>query len=134
MSSSDDEPIPPEGLSASLVEELDDLGPSALREVRGYVERRLDHSRTPIAEQIRSDTGDDVVGIEDHGAYTLVRKHPPETRESSSDDRPIALYSVRRDPRPRGEESLHWSYLGDVVNTDDNGRNDGPAGDPGSGR
>ncbi|WP_198526039.1 hypothetical protein [Haloferax sp. ATB1] len=61
-----------------LADILDDLDAPALRAVRTYVERRLDDVRPSLRELIRSEVDGEIVDIEDHGAYTLVRKYPPE--------------------------------------------------------
>lgn len=109
-----DEPVPPDPLPAPLVEELDALQLPELRAVRAYVDDLIEHRRTPIRELILSDAAGDVVGLEDHGAYALVRKRPPDLDEGDADSQSVALYHVTRERRPSGEEALRWSFQGDA--------------------
>lgn len=102
-------------LPESLVELLDGLDASTLRAVRTHVEQRLDELRLPLREQIRSETDGEIVDIEDQGVYTLVRKYSPSQEHTETDRQPLSLYRVKREERPDGEETLHWSYLGDVI-------------------
>lgn len=102
-----------------LVETLDDLDAPTLRAVRTYVERRLDDVRPSLRELIRSEAEGEIVDIEDHGAYTLVRKYPPGQRNAEETSQPLSLYRVKREKQLDGEETLHWSYLGDVTESPD---------------
>lgn len=109
-----DGPPVPEQLPDSLIDHLDVLEAPELRAVHAYVERRLEECSTSIAKQILAEAAGEVVDIEDHEAYTLVRMHPPREEESDGDSQVISLYRVRRETQLDGEETLHWSYLGDV--------------------
>ena len=55
--------------------------------------------------------------IENHGAYAIVRKHPPDPDGDGVNTEITTLYHVRREPQIDGTESLHWAYLGDVHNS-----------------
>lgn len=99
----------------TLVEIIDDLDAPTLRTVRTHVEQRLDGLRPSLQEQIRSEANGEVVDIEDCRSYTLVRKCPPSSGTSKRDSRFLALYRVTRETELNGEESLSWSYLGDVT-------------------
>lgn len=102
-----------------LVEILDELDAPTLRGVRSYAEQRLDDLRPPLEELIRSEADGEIVDIDDRGAYTLVRKCPPVGAESETTSRPLHLYRVKREERLDGEETLHWSYLGEVTDRAD---------------
>ena len=96
-----------------LAEILDDLDAAALRSVRTYVERRLDDFGCSMEKRIRSETEGKVVHVEDFGPYTLVWKQPPYGGDAET--RPLSLHRVKREKQTDGTESLHWSYLGKVV-------------------
>lgn len=98
-----------------LVEILDDLDAPTLRVVHTYVEQRVDDLRPSLQNLIRSETNGRVVDIEDRGTYTLVRKCPPSQSDSGTASSPLSLYRVKREKQLNGEESLRWSYLGDVT-------------------
>ncbi|WP_408959634.1 hypothetical protein [Natrinema sp. 74] len=117
MSDPVDEQSVPDQLPDSLVKELDTLGSAELRVVHEYVEQRLTESQQPIEEQILEDAEGEVLSIEDRGIYTLVRKRPPSQGDSERETRLVSLYQVTRERHPDGEETLHWSFLGDVHDT-----------------
>ncbi|QCQ76571.1 zinc ribbon domain-containing protein [Haloferax mediterranei ATCC 33500] len=83
-----------------------------------YVEYRIQALRNPIEEEIEATATGEVLKIEDHGAYALVRKHPPNPDSPGVNTDRVALYHVRREPHVDGTESLHWAYLGDVHNSE----------------
>lgn len=99
----------------SLVELLNELDAPTLRAVRTYVDQRLDDLRPFLEEKIRSEANGEVVEILDRGAYTLARKYPPSRSNSGDTSQPLSLYRVKREKQLNGEETLHWSYLGDIV-------------------
>lgn len=98
-----------------LVEILNDLDAPSLRAVRTYVDQRLEDLRPSLQERIRSEANGEVVDITDCGAYTLVRTYRPSHGNYGRSSRPLSLYRVKRERRLNGEETLHWSFLGDVV-------------------
>jgi len=111
MSDANADPTPPDGLSRSLIQRIDALDPPELKALLPYIERRIDSLRTPIEADIEADTAGEVLEIEDHGAYALVRQHPPDGASVNTDV--TSLYHVRREPQYDGTESLHWAYLGE---------------------
>lgn len=113
---STDGPVPPDCLPATLVDQLGALAVPELRAARAYIDDRIERRHPPIRERILSEAIGDVVGIEDRGAYALVRKRPPTRDERDGDPQLIALYHVTREKRPSGEETLHWAFLGDLRN------------------
>lgn len=114
MSDSDDESELTEQLPDALVEKLDTLDPRELRAVHNYVEQCLEDSQPSIEEQILEEAEGEVLDIEDQGIYTLVRKRPPNQEGAEKDSQPVSLYHVMKERHPDGEETLHWSFLGDV--------------------
>jgi len=64
---------------------------------------------------IRSEIEGEIVDITDSGPYTLVRKYPSSRDGSDTGRQPLSLYRVKREKQLNGEETLHWSYLGDVT-------------------
>jgi len=98
-----------------LVEILDGLNVSTLRSVRTYLGQRIDDVRPTLPEMIRAETEGEIVDIVDGGPYTLVRKYPTSGDSSDTDPQPLFLYRVKREKRLNGEETLHWSFLGDVI-------------------
>ena len=104
-----------QNLPDALVEILDDLDISTLRSVRTYLDQRIDDLRPTLPEMIRAETGGEIVDIRDRGPYTLVRKYPTSRDSSDTYPQPLFLYRVKREKRLNGEETLHWSFLGDVI-------------------
>lgn len=117
MSDANDEPTPPDDLSESLIQRLDALDRSELRSLLSYVKQRIESLHTPIEVEIEANAAGAILEIENHGAYALVRMHPPELDGSGVNTDRTSLYHVRREPQVDGTESLHWAYLGDVLNT-----------------
>jgi hypothetical protein len=99
----------------TLIEILDDLDVSTLRSVRTYLDQRIDDLRPTLPEMIRAETEGEIVDIRDRGPYTLVRKYPTSRDSSDTYPQPLFLYRVKREKRLNGEETLHWSFLGDVI-------------------
>lgn len=118
MSNSNEGPTPPDTLPDALIREIDSLDLPELKSALSYIERRIDALRTPIEEEVEAAAVGDILEIEDHGAYALVRKHPPGPDGSGVNTNRVSLYHVRREPHPDGTESLHWVYLGDVRNSE----------------
>lgn len=114
MTAPDEEPTPPAVVPDSLVEAIDALDVPELRALDGYVRKRIDAIRVPIEEAIEAESGGEVIDVEDHGAYALVRQHPPNPSGTGVNPEFVELYHVRRQLEPSGEETLHWAYVGDV--------------------
>ena len=104
-----------QNLPDALVEILDDLDVSTLRSVRTYLDQRIDDLRPTLPEMIRAETEGEIVDIRDRGPYTLVRKYPTSRDSSDTYPQPLFLYRVKREKRLNDEETLHWSFLGDVI-------------------
>ena len=104
-----------QNLPDALVEILDDLDVSTLRSVRTYLDQRIDDLRPTLPEMIRAEAEGEIVDIRDRGPYTLVRKYPTSRDSSDTYPQPLFLYRVKREKRLNGEETLHWSFLGDVI-------------------
>jgi len=116
MGNQNGEPTPPDDLPGPIIQRIKALELPELKSLLSYVEQRIDALRTPIEEEIRANAAGEVIDIETHGAYAIVRKHPPDPDGSGVDTTITALYHVRREPQLDSTESLHWAYLGDVHN------------------
>lgn len=114
MSNSDDGRSPSEQLPDTLVEQLDTLEPPELRAVHKYAEQLLEEAHPPIEKQIREEAKGDVLAIEEEGVYKLVKMRSLDTGGSDGDSSPVSLYHVRRERHLDGEETLNWSFLGDM--------------------
>ncbi|WP_396614013.1 zinc ribbon domain-containing protein (plasmid) [Haloferax sp. S1W] len=118
MSDPNEDPKAPNTVPDALIQHIGSLALPELKSVLSYVERRIETLRTPIEEEIEAAAAGEVLKIEDHGAYALVRKHPPNPEGSGVNTDQVSLYHVRREQRMDGTESLHWVYLGDVHNAE----------------
>lgn len=118
MSDPHDEPEVLDTLPDELIQRIDSLELPELKAVLSYVEHRIEALRTPIEEEIEAAAAGEVLQIENHGAYALVRKHPPNPDSSGTNTDIVSLYHVRREPQSDGTESLQWAYLGDVHNSE----------------
>lgn len=105
---------PSERLPDTLTTEIDSLEVPELRALMSYVEQRVESLRPPLAEEIEANAAGEVLGIENHGVYALVRMRPPDPDGHATDAAPLSLYHVRRERGLDGEESLHWAHLGDI--------------------
>lgn len=114
MADPTEEPSLPEHVPDGLLERLESLDVSELHAVRTSVEHRIDALRLPIDEEIEDNAAGEIIDIENHGSYALVRKHPPASDGSGVDTDVTSLYHVRRERNMDGETSLHWVYLGDI--------------------
>jgi len=117
MGDADGGPTPPDDLPEMLIQRIDALELPELKSLLSYIERRIKALRTPIETEIKANTEGEIIKIENHGAYALVLKHPPDPDGSGVDTDITSLYHVRHESQPDGTESLHWAYLGDVQNT-----------------
>lgn len=114
MTDSKEGAAPPSDVPDSLIEEIDTLDLPTLKAVKDYVDRRVGSLREPMQAAIEADSAGEVIEIEDHGAYALVRQHPPNPNGPGLRTDVVSLYHVRRQVAPSGEETLQWSYVGDV--------------------
>lgn len=118
MSNSAGGPTPPDNLPDTLIQAIDSLGLPELKSALSYIERRIDALRRPIEEEIEATAAGEVLTIENHGGYALVRKHPPNPDGPGVNTDRVSIYHVRREPQTDGTESLHWAFLGDVHNSE----------------
>jgi hypothetical protein len=114
MTDPSEEPPLPEHVPDWLLERLDSLELSELEAVRTSIEDRIEGLRFPIDEEIEASTAGEIIDIENHGSYALVRKHPPASDGSGVNTDVTSVYHVRRERNLDRETSLHWDYLGDV--------------------
>jgi hypothetical protein len=119
MTDSDEEPEPPEAVPEELITKLDALDRSELKAVESYVEALIDTMHPPLEEEIEATAAGEVLDIEKHGGYALVRKHPPNPDGPGVDSNIISVYHVRRERHPDGEEDLNWAYIGDIQDSDE---------------
>lgn len=117
MSDADNDPTPPDDLSETLIQRIDALELPELKSLLSYIERRIESLRTSIEAEIEANAAGEILEIENHGGYALVRKHPPDPDGPGVNTDITSLYHVRREHQLDGTESLHWAYLGDVYNT-----------------
>jgi hypothetical protein len=90
---------------------LEDCDDGELRAVIEYAQRRLQDNPS-LTEEIESRPGEELVRIEDHGAYTLVVVERPE--ETGAAQGPFA-YRVTWESDIDDEEGRYrWHYLGKV--------------------
>lgn len=114
MTDANEEPEPPDELPDDLVARIDSLEIPALKAVRSYAGQRIESLRTPLEEEIEATAAGELVEIEDHGTYALVKMHPSDPGGPGANTDLVSLYHVRREPQLDGTESVHWAYLGDV--------------------
>lgn len=119
MGDQDTTPEAATDLPEPLVELLDTLTPQQLQAVSAYVEQRLSDSHAPTAREIRDDAEGKIVDITPYDAYTLVWKQIHDTAVSPDEAPVTSLYTVQRVSDPDGETTLHWTYLGDLRETDE---------------
>lgn len=114
MTSMDDSAEDSDVFPDPVREQLDELDIPELRATQSYVEERIESLREPLEAEIVENAAGEVVDIEDHGAYAIVRTHPPNPDGSGVDTSLVSLYHVHRERHVNGEEVLHWSFLGDI--------------------
>ena len=102
-------------LPDAFVETLDNLDVSTLRSVRTYLDQRIDDLRPTLPGMIRTETEGEIVDIIDRGPCTLVGKYPTSRDSSDTYPQPLFFYRVKREKRLNGEETLYWSFLGEVI-------------------
>jgi len=102
---------PPDDIPAEVTAVLRDSNDSQLRDIIEYAQQLL-RARPPLTDTIEPRAGEEVVRMEDHGAYTLVVvEHPAETGDARG---PFA-YMVRWEPGADTENGKYrWHYLGKV--------------------
>lgn len=114
MSNSDDDPGGPDSVPDALLAQVNELDRTELQELLSYLEERIDALHPPLEEAITADTAGEVLDIEHHGGYALVRIHPPNPDGPGVQSDVVSVYHVRREQHPDGETDLHWAYIGDI--------------------
>lgn len=109
MTSSDTEP--PDDLPEGLITAVEDRSDRELGGIIDYAQQLL-REHPSITDAIESRHGEELVRVEDHGAYTIaVVERPDETGEARG---PFA-YRVRWEPHIDDEGGRYkWHYLGKV--------------------
>jgi len=115
------DPTPPEDVPEELLAALRSSNNAQLREIINYAQQLL-HEHSSITDEIESRPGEELVRVEDHGAYTIVIvERPDETGEARG---PFA-YRVKWERNIDDEEGRYeWHYLGRVYGDGGGGRND----------
>jgi len=109
-----EEPVAPTELRAEAVALIDDLSEAELRATIEYARDRLQFVHPEVTEQIEARDGEEIVRIEDRGAYTeVVKRQPCATGCDECPHEPI-LYHVTEERQLDGTTDLHWTYLGRV--------------------
>ena len=112
---------PPEDIPEELIAVLQNSADSQLREIINYAQQLL-HEHLPITDAVESRHGEELVRVEDHGAYTIaIVVRPDEPGEARG---PFA-YGVNWEPSIEDEGGRYkWHYLGNVHADPGGGRND----------
>ena len=112
---------PPDDVPAELITVLQTSADTQLREIINYAQQLL-HEHLPITDAVESRHGEELVRVEDHGAYTIaivvLADEPDEARG------PFA-YRVKWEPDIEAEGGRYkWHYLGKVHDDPGGSRND----------
>lgn len=104
----------PTDVPEDVVDALEGLSDQELREVIHYAQQLL-REHPSLTDAIESRAGEELVRVEDHGAYTIaVVERPDETGEARG---PFA-YRVEWEPEfDGGDGKYEWHYLGKVHGT-----------------
>jgi hypothetical protein len=109
MTQSDIEP--PDDIPTDVAAALEGSSDGELRAVIHYAQRLL-QGRPPLTDEIEARAGEDLVRVEDHGAYTIVVVERP---DETGDARGPFAYRVDWAPDiDGGEGKYRWHYLGKV--------------------
>lgn len=101
----------PDDIPAQITAALEDSSDSQLRRIIHYAQRRL-RERPPLTNAIESRDGEEIVRMEDHGAYTIV---VVERSEETGEARGPFAYRVKREARIEDDGGKYrWHYLGAV--------------------
>lgn len=101
---------PPEDLPEEIIQALEASSDRQLREIIHYAQRLL-REHPPLTDAIESREGEELVRINDHGAYTtVVVERPEETGEA----RGPFVYRVQWEPDIDDGGKYRWHYLGRV--------------------
>jgi hypothetical protein len=110
----------PETIPARIAETLEASSDGQLREIIHYAQRLL-REHPPLTDALESREGEELVRMDDHGAYThVVVERPEETGQARG---PFA-YMVTWEPTTDEEGQYKWHYLGRVYRDAGGDRND----------
>ncbi|WP_157972542.1 hypothetical protein [Saliphagus sp. LR7] len=115
MTKKDTEPAPPNALPATLVEQIGQLDDTEIQALIDYAQERYKYTHQSLSDQIKADSGEKIVRIEEYPEYTLVVKRQPCGKDCDECPHGPFLYHVQEEPRPEGESKLLWRYLGEVT-------------------
>lgn len=104
--------VDPDEVPAGLVAGLQDLDESELRAVIDYARARIDQLHPTVTDRIEEGPGEELLSVEDRGAYTEVVKRQPCPAGCSDCPHGPYLYHVTEERRSDGTTHLHWSYVG----------------------
>jgi len=101
----------PDGIPRDVVATLDGCSDAELREIVHYAQQLLD-AHPPLTDAIESRLGEELLRVEDYGAYTIaIVERPDETGDARG---PFA-YRVTWEPEVDGDGGQYrWHYLGKV--------------------
>ena len=112
---------PPEAVPEELIAVLQNSADTQLREILNYAQQLL-REHPPIPDTVESRHGEELVRVEDHGAYTTAIVERP---DGPGDARGPFAYRVRWEPNIDDEGGRYrWHYLGKVYDDSGVGRND----------
>jgi hypothetical protein len=104
-------PEPSEKVPAMVATALEESSDNQLREIIHYAQALL-REQPPLTDEIESREGEELVRIEDHGAYTIVVVRRP---EATGEARGPFAYRVKWEDFPGNEDGKYrWHYLGRV--------------------
>lgn len=109
---------PPDGIPEAVIQTLRDSEDHQLRAIIHYAQQLL-REHPPLTDAIEARDGEELVRIDDHGAYTsVVVERPDATGEARG---PFA-YRVQWEPEIDDDGGhYHWHYLGRVADTQEAG-------------
>lgn len=84
MADSRDGPDPPEAVLDELLRQVDSLQRLELKQLHSYVQRRIESLKQSLEAEIEAETAGELLDIERHGGYAIVRQHPPDPDGESS--------------------------------------------------
>lgn len=107
-------PRPPTTLPTAAVELLDDLDRQELQAAIDYAQQRLKHESPTTTQQIKAQTGEEIVHIRDGDGYKEVVKREPCGVDCGDCPHPMR-YHVIEEKQTDGSVKLHWVYLGRIM-------------------
>ena len=112
---------PPEDVPEGLIAVLKNSADSQLREIINYAQQLLSE-HPPITDAVESRHGEELVRVEDHGAYTIAIVVRP---DAPGEERGPFAYRVRWEPNIEDEGGRYkWHHLGKIHADSGGGRND----------